>query len=844
MSARRAVDGTRGNWYNAPEMKIHTTDIGGTLAEALSIYLSTIRLKWPVFLALSAAIGILTALFGTLAALAGESLMAIQKMLGNANSVLSLTIGLAMTSMAMLCARRLYDGRSDASRLSAKDVASAWFRGFLTMIVYYFALVGIAIVAVLAAIIPVVAMKSPLAELGGAAFTLVACLVCCATASAILFCAWLAVRWTFAVPMSLAEPVAWISAMHASSQFAKGRVLRCAAFIVAAVLVSCGISLPACALVSLGFALPAPHGAGIAAVAAHFFGCAFANAWGTAAGIFPPVALMLFWRRTVEPRETELRRGRLCVCALLALGMLSVFLLGRYVATQTKMMLEERHEQKHRRAAEIARGYSRAPVDMACGNWYNALKNETEGYAENMNICGITAAAALVGSAMMTAPCHADAAKYKVENGDLVIESPFDLEIGSPEYAKALGSSVRTSSYANYDPETKKTTTNYYHSGSARLSEPYFGCSHFSLSFKGENKLLDSCHLACPEWSSASTDEMTYAECREMVKKIAADIEKRLSTTIGCITDRTEREAKERVRDMVEENKRKNKKIYGFRLSFVHFSGTKEGKYGPVEYGVSGEISDKGKYSVSVSFHKPWEPPAFSMSRHKIPVYTNEMHSAEVGKIVPTDEQKAAHQEAKKLRETVNRLFCIDLDTPSKTNELSSSVWKPGAKVEDVIADVAKHEWTPMPEPFEGMTERKLNQTFNLLSMPFSVFTLRRPYEGDASEEELKAQAKRFLDRLEKEYGEKIPKSDTEEGNRNISKMFGSGVPTFGDTRTMLGLDKVQCFLGKVGDLSVEVSYAEPRYAKKDGKFEIVRKAAVVVCIVQSPIISLGKTKK
>ena len=76
-----------------------------------------------------------------------------------------------------------------------------------------------------------------------------------------------------------------------------------------------------------------------------------------------------------------------------------------------------------------------------------------------------------------------------------------------------------------------------------------------------------------------------------------------------------------------------------------------------------------------------------------------------------------------------------------------------------------------------------------------------------------------------------------------LTKMFGDGIPTFGDTKALLGLDKTQYFIGKVGDLSVEVSYAVPRYVKKGGKFEISCKGAVVVNIIQSPIITKVKTK-
>ena len=148
-----------------------------------------------------------------------------------------------------------------------------------------------------------------------------------------------------------------------------------------------------------------------------------------------------------------------------------------------------------------------------------------------------------------------------------------------------------------------------------------------------------------------------------------------------------------------------------------------------------------------------------------------------------------------------------------------------------------------MQTPFEGMTERKISQTVRFLEIPFGMFAMRRPFDGDVTDDELKAQARRFLDRLEREFGAKIPEGDKAEGADMFTKMFGDGIPTFGDTKALLGLDKTQYFIGKVGDLSVEVSYAVPRYVKKGGKFEISCKGAVVVNIIQSPIITKVKTK-
>ena len=450
---------------------------------------------------------------------------------------------------------------------------------------------------------------------------------------------------------------------------------------------------------------------------------------------------------------------------------------------------------------------------------------------------GTVAATALIGSVVIALPGFAGESKWQIKNGSIFLDSPFDLEIGSTEYAKALGGLIRTSAHANYDPNTKTTTTNYHHYADARLTVPYFGHDRLSLSFKGEEKALEHCSLAIGRWASDKGKVMSYAECRETVDKIVADMGKRLGITMRCTNESSEEEAKEGVRASLEDYKRRKEKCYGLARSFVNFAGEKTVKNVLVDYSVSGMINEKGRCDINVSYSKhrdflsSWKP------GDKIPVYTNEMYSATSGKLVPTREQKRAHDEAKRLRETVNRLFGIDLDRPAETNELSSALWTTNA------VGTAKREWTPLATPFEGMTERKLNQTTRFLTIPFGTFALRRPFDGDVSESELKAQAKRILDRIEREYGEKIPKGDSSAGNALLAKMYGEGIPTFGDTKVIFGLDKTQYFTGKVGDLAVDISYAAPRYAKKGDRFEIVCKGAVVVNIIQSPVITTAKTK-
>ena len=453
----------------------------------------------------------------------------------------------------------------------------------------------------------------------------------------------------------------------------------------------------------------------------------------------------------------------------------------------------------------------------------------------------LAAALAMVGCETMSAG-GVSAPSYRVENQKIVLDSPFALEIGSTEYAKAFGDLIWTSAYASYDPQTKKMTTNFNHHAEAWLATPYFGCERVGLNFKGEEKTLNSCNLSRGSFYGSSK-KMSFDECRTSVGKIVADMESRFGMTMRCTNDLSENDAKVRVKEMGEEFKQEGKKGSSFAWSFVDYSWQTKNAHGFVDYHVSGMMDEKGGCSINVDFSVP---PEFLRRSYqpgdKIPVYTNEMCSTTScsmsSKLVPTAEQKKAHEEAKKLRETITRLFGVDLDQPSETNEWSSALWQTNAQTS------VKREWTPMEKPFEGMTEREVNQSIRFLAIPFGAFALRHPYDDDVSEEELKAQAKRFLDRLEKEYGAKIPEADTEEGTALIAKRFGDGVPTFGDTKALLGLDKKTHFMGKVGDLAIEIGYAEPRYAKRGGKYEIVCKGAVVVNIVQSPVITTAKAKK
>ena len=430
-----------------------------------------------------------------------------------------------------------------------------------------------------------------------------------------------------------------------------------------------------------------------------------------------------------------------------------------------------------------------------------------------------------------------DAQKYRVESGGIMLDSPFVLEIGSTEYSASFGKYIRTSAYANYDPTTGLTATNFQYYATAHLSKPYFGCNGLSLMFKGQDKYLERCFFSSDRMDSASVNKMSYEECREKIGRIVTDIQKRLGFVMCCSNDETEDVAKQKVDQLLMKYRKTNQKCHGLAVSFLIFHGVRVGKFGLIAYDVNGMVSDKGNCSVHVSYSLSSEPPSYKPG-DRIPVITNMTYSSYCGMLMTENQRKKAHEEADKLRKTFTRLFGVDFASSSATNGLPCVVRQTNGQ------DKAVEEWTVMSKPFEGMTEARLYRTERLHSIPYVSFSLRRAYPGDISEDELKEQAKRVLGRLESEYGASIQKACVMDESRLLAERTGEGVPVFGDTRALLGLDKKVYFKGRVGDLLVEICYAEPRYAKRGERFEIICKGAALVNIVQSAIITLHDQRK
>lgn len=430
---------------------------------------------------------------------------------------------------------------------------------------------------------------------------------------------------------------------------------------------------------------------------------------------------------------------------------------------------------------------------------------------------------------LMVCTCAAaadDKAVFHVENGTIIVSSPFDLEIGSTEYAKIAGDAIRVHRYANYDPDTKATVTNVSAFIEAMLAEPYFGCRNVALNFSGEEMQLSNIHL---RWGSGQRGgdkekpKMTNRECRDLVDRIVEDVKTRANMTVRISEDRSEDDALNSIEEISKRDKKPN---HHYLMTFYSWRATCQRNGVDYDYWLNAMIDGKMNREVSLSAFKTLRTEDFL----SIPVVTNRS-SRFSGVLGPTAAEKKAHDEAAKLRKTLKRLFDVDFDATNKVFDLQSANW---SSLTNFAMAQQKKEWTPLDEPFEGMTEKRVSNPVVFKSIPSRTLVLRRPYDGDVEEETLKEQAERLLRRLERELGEKIQPKENETMKR-LAGLIGDGIPTFGDTWMYMGMQTPMFFSGQIGDISIDISYASPRYAKRHGKYSIMCKGAVVATIVQSP---------
>ncbi len=177
------------------------------------------------------------------------------------------------------------------------------------------------------------------------------------------------------------------------------------------------------------------------------------------------------------------------------------------------------------------------------------------------------------------------------------------------------------------------------------------------------------------------------------------------------------------------------------------------------------------------------------------------IHSQIAAKI----ESKELDAEAASLRTAIKEVFGVDFDTPQPT-----PLWG--------------FEWEKLPVPIEGLTEWRCDTSHVVDSKKGNLLesvSFRRVFDGDVSTAELEVAARRIVAALEKAYGQKLPDVST-----NLTSGNDRGIPAAYDTRSY-GANQHYVAYGAVGTLIVSIEYAEPRYALREGKYELVFKGGV-----------------
>lgn len=410
----------------------------------------------------------------------------------------------------------------------------------------------------------------------------------------------------------------------------------------------------------------------------------------------------------------------------------------------------------------------------------------------------------------------------RLEDGKPVVSSLFDLEIGSSEYAQVFAGQLRESPVITR--RQGKAETNRTYSVAARLADTSLGFDEVYLRFDDE-KRLTTCRL----WSE-HPHRLTLDECRKRVDVLAKKLESGFGIEVSGRDD-DEDDVRRRLDKCVEDMKKEGRWRDGVPelcgVGCCSRSGHFELDGHGVRVSVDGTMWNTGKCDVSVSVDGVHYDEECEPSADYVRVYTNSMASARLT-LPLTEEQKKAHDEAAPVRAALVRLCGIDLDKPEQRVDVSKI---------DLKAE-AKPEWTKLDASVAGMTERRVNMQLSFGPIPFGTCVLRHVFEGDATTSECEAVAKEFLSFLEKEIGTKVPTVENKNPVDRAAIFGGSGVPSFGDGRAALRTDTVKHFNGRIGDLSISIESAPPRYVRKNGKYEVSVRGAVLVNFFQAPFFS------
>ena len=531
-------------------MKRYSANVWETLIEALHIYWQVIKECCPLLLAIFVPYQLVMALYRYSVASSGVVNLGNLRFENIVAAALGLTLGLVAVAIVV---DRAFLKCTGQRRPSGGGIAAACGRMMATGWLRMVAEVALIVVAIIAlAIVMIFVSNAPLTQVGGSASAFSAIIACIILAPLVVAIVWILVRWSFAIVLSAIHPIMGSTAMGASSRFVRGRFVCCFLMVVAAWLVMTGISAIPNSL-AVWYArgemvgLPAPSGTVLVRTVVLFFGDLFVG-FGS---LFMPVALTTFWIRTVEPYDLpeSIRRGptRLLVVVLLVIGVIHSAIAGFFAVKAAIRAKEERDQQRAAERAEMIKAFEELRKKSVETNFVRSVVHPLpDAYKEE---------------------------HMRMENGELVVDSPFDLCIGSSEAAKLLGAKLHSSTYDG---------TKQHYFAIARLSKPYFGCQTLSLNFYGEEKALGSVHL--------SNLKLPLDDCRKNVLDIAADISQRFGVKMEPATDETPEEALKR-----HERWRSSTDNSRYRISFIDCHTRMDNGQKTVSYEVEGMVDSQTK---------------------------------------------------------------------------------------------------------------------------------------------------------------------------------------------------------------------------------------------------------
>ncbi len=521
-------------------MKPDCANVWETLLEALHVYCQVVRDKWLPLLAAIVPVQLLLALYRLATASGGPETASSLRVENFVACVLLMTIGLLPVAIAVGHAYFKCTGR----RPSGSGILAAWGRMMATALLRMLAIGGMAFLASLAIAALLAGVAAPLSRSGGTSFALAIAVAFVALVPIVALFVWILVRWSFAVVLSAIRQDMGSEALGESWRFMRGRVPRCMLLIFAAWLVGVGISAVPDALATLyargeTFGLVSLPGTAGMRIAAMFLSGIFTSF----SGLFLSVAMVLFWLRTNEPSDMPDRvRGDCAGRWAVALLLLGVAAYAFWAVVGFKVGVRAREELAKERESQSAAMHG--PAESRRGE--PVVNKLPEAYRQ-------------------------DSQSVLVQNGEMVVGTPFDLCIGSTECAKMLGDRLHQG--------LSEGATQYW-SASARLPEPYFGCENMALAFYGEEKALGViCLGVCKQ---------TLDECRKTARDMADEIGRRFGVKMDMVLDITDVQALNRG-----ERRRSRLECSHRRCEFLSYQTKMDSGRGIVRYDVRGLVDSE-----------------------------------------------------------------------------------------------------------------------------------------------------------------------------------------------------------------------------------------------------------